>query len=181
VFPSWNHWPTAQVDSSGRNASFPDRAAHSSLNNLFWPLSGQQRGDVSYLEKTLMEGMTDQSATSLVSLAKSWLDAPAIETIADCRSQGYDQGQRAYVLSATGPAPGFRIAASAQQPIANLCLVVKHWGAAGVKLTLNDMAISSGKNFRFGHRQTLEGTDLIVWIKAQSQTSLKVRLERGRP
>ena len=31
VFPSWNHWPTAQANSSGRNACFPDRAAHSSV------------------------------------------------------------------------------------------------------------------------------------------------------
>ena len=46
VFPIWNHWPTAQVEFLRRNACFPDRAAHSSISHLFWPLSGQQGGDV---------------------------------------------------------------------------------------------------------------------------------------
>jgi hypothetical protein len=28
VFPSWNHWPVAQMPSDGRYAAYPDRAAH---------------------------------------------------------------------------------------------------------------------------------------------------------
>ena len=71
VFPSWNHWPTSQVNSSGRNSSFSDRAAHSSISHLFWPNYSVQRGKIPYEEKVLMEGMTDQPAASLVRLARS--------------------------------------------------------------------------------------------------------------
>jgi hypothetical protein len=151
VFPSWNHWPTAQADSSGRNATFPDRAAHCSLTHLFWPLSDEQPGDASYLEKTLMEGMTDHGAVSLVSLAKSWLEAPALDTISDCCGLGYDAAQRAYVLCATGASPTFRIAASAQHPIVNLCFVVKNWNCGDTaRLQIDSKTEPAGPAFRQG-------------------------------
>lgn len=51
VFPSWNHWPTSQIDSSGRNASFADRAGHSSISHLFWPYSAQQTGSAASRRK----------------------------------------------------------------------------------------------------------------------------------
>ncbi len=34
VFPTWNHWPVAQMPSDGRYAIFPDRTAHSSLTHV---------------------------------------------------------------------------------------------------------------------------------------------------
>jgi len=167
VFPSWNHWPTAQVNSSGRNACFPDRAAHSSVSHLFWQLSGQQRGDVTYLEKTLMEGMTDQSALSLVGLAKSWLQPPPLETVSDCHSLGYDESQRAYVLSATGAAPAVRIAASADHPIVNLCFVVKNWNCDDrAMLEIDSQPQPEGTKFRQGIVRDPNGRQsLVVWIE----------------
>ena len=63
VFPSWNHWPTAQANSSGRNASFPDRAAHSSISHLFWPCSAQQDGKSPISGKT-PDGRHDRPARS---------------------------------------------------------------------------------------------------------------------
>jgi hypothetical protein len=183
VFPSWNHWPTAQADSSGRNASFPDRAAHSSLTHLFWPLSGQQRGDAPYLEKTLMEGMTDQSAVSLVSLAKSWLEAPALETISDCRSLGYDASQRAYVLCATGASPSFRIAASAQHPIVNLCFVVKNWNCEDTaRLQIDSKTEHAGPAFRQGIVRDPNGRPaLVVWLRRQGAEPVTFALRGAKP
>ena len=183
VFPSWNHWPTSQIDSSSRNSSFSDRAAHSSISHLFWPLSGQQRGDVPYQEKTLMEGMTDQPASSLVSLANSWLHAPPLETISDCRSQGYDQTQRAYVLSATGPAPSFRITASAQNPIVNLCFVVKNWNCEdSAQLQIDSKAEGAGPSFRQGIVRDPNGrATLVVWLQRQGTDPVTFTLHGAKP
>ncbi len=183
VFPSWNHWPTAQADSSGRNASFPDRAAHSSLTHLYWPLSGQQQGDAPFLEKTLMEGMTDQSAVSLVSLARSWLETPALEIISDCRTSGYDATQRAYVLSATGPAPSFRIAASSGHPIVNLCCVMRNWGSTQVgRLGMDPPVRLGSRQWRQGIVRDQNGRlELVVWLEYRTNSPVAITLRGGQP
>ena len=54
-----------------------------------------------------MEGMTDQSAVSLVPLAKVVAAAAAAGNRLGLPRPGYDASQRAYVVSATGPAPPF--------------------------------------------------------------------------
>ena len=183
VFPPWNHWPTAQANSSGRDASFTDRAAHTSLTHLFWPLSGQQRGDAPYVEKTLLEGMTDQSAVSLVNLAKSWLEAPTLETISDCRSLGYDPSQRAYVLCATGASPSFRIAASAQHPIVNLCFVVKNWNCEdAAQLQINAKTEHASPAFRQGIVRDPNGRPvLVVWLQRQTTEPMAFTLRGAKP
>ena len=182
VFPTWNHWPTAQANSSERNASFPDRAAHSSLTHLFWPLSGQQQGDVPFLEKILMEGMTDQSAVSLVSLAKSWLQSPLLETVSDCRSLGYDPSQRAYVLCATGSSPSFSIAASAQHPIVNLCFLVKNWNCEdAAQLEINSKPAPASPAFRQGIvRDTNGQPTLLVWVQMQATETVAFTLRGAK-
>ena len=173
VFPSWNHWPTSQVNSSGRNASFPDRAAHSSISHLFWPLSSQQRGQVGYQEKILMEGMTDQPAAALTGLAKSWLNAPAVANPSGGTSQGYDQSRRAYLFQ-WGAAPlRFQIAASEGNPVHNLCFEIRNWQgrAAKAELKINGVAQTAGPNFRQGVNIDTDGTcTLIVWVGLSANT-----------
>jgi hypothetical protein len=183
VFPSWNHWPTAQVNSSGRNVSFPDRAAHSSISHLFWPFSAQQRGKVTFLEKILMEGMTDQPATSLVGLARSWLQAPPIEAVSDCRGPSYDLSQRAYVLCATGGSPSLRIAASVQHPIANLCFVVKNWNCEdAARLEIDSKPQHAGPAFRQGIVRDPNGRPaLVVWLQMQSTAPVNFTLRGAKP
>jgi len=183
VLPVWNHWPTSQINSSGRNSTFPDRAASSSISHLFWPLSAQQRGNVPFQEKILMEGMTDQPATALVSLAKSWLRAPPIEALADCGAAGYEAGQRAYVLCATGPAPYFRITASAEHPIANLCFVVQNWNCEdAAHLEINSKPKSAGPDFRQGIvRDTNSRHALVVWLQMQATEPVTFTLRGAKP
>jgi hypothetical protein len=60
--------------------------------------------------------------------------------------------------------------------VLNPAFVVKKWGDASATLMLDGNPIPRGKGFRFGHRQTLEGTDLIVWIEAESRASLTFSL-----
>jgi hypothetical protein len=59
----------------------------------------------------------------------------------------------------------------------NPAFVIRDWGNANAKLTLNGKAIPRGKEFRYGHRRTLESTDLIVWVRAESQSALRILIE----
>jgi len=174
VFPSWNHWPTSQINSSGRNASFPDRAAHSSFSHLAWPQSSRQDGKVTFLERTLMEGMTDQPATSLVSLAKSWLAAPAVTNVSGGTTWGYDQGHRAYGFKLNSAPLRFQIAASESSPIQNLCFEVKNWNSRTAKavLKIDNKALRSGPDFRQGVNIDNDGSyTLIVWVGMSASTA----------
>jgi hypothetical protein len=175
VFPSWNHWPTSQINSSGRNTSFPDRAAHSSISHLFWLVSAQLRGKVAYQEKILMEGMTDQPATALVGLAKSWLNAPSVTNVFGGSCQGYEQGRRAYSFG-WGIVPlRFQIAASDTNPIHNLCFEIKNWTGrtAEAALKINDVSQAPGPDFRQGVNIDTDGTyGLIVWVGMSANTIL---------
>lgn len=181
VFPSWNHWPTAQINSSGRNASFPDRAAHSSISHLFWPFTVQQSGNVPFQEKNLMEGMTDQPAASLTSLAKSWLNAPGVSSVSGGTFLGYDQAERAYPFSFEAGPLTFQIDASNESPIHNLCFVVKKWSDRSAKtaMEINDIAQTPGPNFRQGVIIDNDGTyTLVIWVKLEAETTQRFKIAR---
>jgi hypothetical protein len=174
VFPTWNHWPTSQINCSGRNASFPDRAGHCSFSNLVWPYGLKQRGQVTFDEKVLMEGMTDQPATSLTSLARSWLQAPAVTNVSGGASQGYDQSHRAYGFTYGAPPLSFQIAASDDNPIHNLCFEVRNWTSRTAKadLKLNGVSQASGPDFRQGVNMDTDGTyTMIIWVGLSATSS----------
>ena len=58
----------------------------------------------------------------------------------------------------------------------NPVFVIKNWGESDCVLKLDGKEIVKGKTFRFGHRHTLEGTDLIVWIKKASTKPVTILL-----
>ena len=78
---------------------------------------------------------------------------------------------------AAPPALTFTLAGSPQSPVLNPAFVGRNWRDADATLTLDGKHIPRGKDFRFGHRQTLKRTDLIVWIKSESQAALTFHLE----
>ena len=183
VFCSWNHWPVARILSDGRYATFPDRASHSSLSHVYLPNFRTGAGERPFEEKLLMEGLSRFSAKELSPLAKSWLQAPAIEMLSDCRNPGYDPSQRAYVLCATGPSPSFRIAASALHPIANLCFVVKNWNCEDVaQLRINSKVERAGPAFRQGIVRDPNGRPaLVVWLQQQGTEPASFTLRGAKP
>jgi hypothetical protein len=173
ITPWWNHWPTAQINSSGRNASFPDRASHSSISHLFWNISNLENGKMPFMEKNLLEGMTNQGAVSQLELAKSWLSAPAVSQVSGGASHGYDPSQRAYVFAKTDQKLQFVIDASEVQPIHNLCFVTKAWPgrASAAKLAVNNVAQSPGPDFRQGVTIDTDGSyTLIVWLRLSARS-----------
>ena len=71
----------------------------------------------------------------------------------------------------------FALEASHDSPIHNPAFMVKNWGNRPAVLTIDGKEIPHGKGFRFGHNKTLDGTDLVVWlkIKGDKKTSFKIQ------
>jgi hypothetical protein len=183
IFNFWNHWPVAQEASDGQLATSAGRPSHSSLAQFGkieggWEYYG--KGD-NWLSKVLLNGMTDKPVADLIPLAKSWTDAPKLELPGDVFSNaGYDQAERAYqLIKGTSDKPetlDFHILADKEHPVINPAFVIRNWGESDCVLKLDGKEIAEGKTFRFGHRHTLEGTDLIVWIEKTSTEPVTILL-----
>jgi hypothetical protein len=88
-------------------------------------------------------------------------------------SEGYDPRDLAYHISCEEPVKSGRlemkIRANEDSPLVNRAFVINNRGDSEVELKVNGRTLESGKDFRFGHRDRLEGTDLIVWVRYESQ------------
>jgi len=182
VYPWWNHWPTAFEPSNGRYAQAADRASHSSLAHISW---ANYATGVNWQTKIMLTGMTDATIGNVVAMARSW-DTPARMTLTGIGFSGgdFDQTERAYVLEhkdgADNTPLACTLAASAESPANNVALVVKQWNEADIRLTINGETIPRGKNFRFGQRDTLDGSDLVVWMRIVATTPVKIVLTPAR-
>jgi len=167
VFPWWNHWPVAVKPTDGRSAMFSDRPAHSSLSHWHW--DAQEMTDNS-VTKIMLIGLTDQNVDGLVSMAKSWINAPAVSHNSSLiTSANYDQTEKSYIIELEKPGKvQFEVEASADAPMINPAFVITNWGIDDISLTLNGKKIERGKKFRYGFRSGLESTDLIIWLRANS-------------
>lgn len=183
VFPTWNHWPVAQIPSDGRYAIFPDRAAHCSLTHVYMPDYRTDFGDRPFQEKLLLEGMSRLSAGELAPLARSWLRPPACEPVCDCRGPGYDPSQGAFLLSASGPAPSFHIAASPDHPIVNPCFVIRNWNSSELgRLEIDGRAQAVGSEFRQGIVRDPNGRQMLVaWLEYISTDPVTFTLHGATP
>jgi hypothetical protein len=174
LYPWWNHWPAATFASDGRYAMAADRPSHSSLTHLYW--KAYQTGP-QWMRKIMLAGLAEQSATSLLPLMRSW-SHPAELELDDHNFQnlGYDPAQKAYVLKRTkaGAKLSFRVAANADSPVVNPALVILDWGDSDPHLEVSGREIPRGEAFRWGHRQTIDSEDLVVWLKLNSPTTCKI-------
>jgi len=170
-FPWWNHWPVARIASDGRYAMAPDQAAHSSLSWVSQPAGA------------FLYGMTDKSPVELLPLAKAWIHPPVLKTIGNSfSSDGYHQDQRAYRLRRVqlGGNLEAELAGSADSPVFNPAFVIQGWGENEAALKVDGAEVPRGRNFRYGHRRTLDGTDLVVWIKTASERPVRLALSAGK-
>ncbi len=176
TFECWNHWPVAQIASSGRPCLAPDRPSHSSLSHIIWPAS--QPGENTQSE-LLLSGLTAKSPRELLPLAKSWLSPPRVDVAGDgFRSGGYDAAERAFVLlhdaSAKLAPLVMTLQASEVSPGVNPAVVIKNWGDGEARITLDGKPRPVGSDLRVGHVRRLEGTDLIVWFQTEATKPLHV-------
>jgi hypothetical protein len=179
IYPWWNHWPTAFEPSNGRYALAADRASHSSLTHMRWSPFARTRDSVT---KIHLEGLTDAPVKTLASLARSWENPARLVVEGEgFSSGGYDPGERAWTIEAAGAAAGplaVRLDASEASPVENIAIVVKGWGAADATLNLDGRDVPRGRVFRLGHRERLEGADLVVFVAARATAPLRLVLSR---
>lgn len=180
-FPWWNHWPVAQLPNDGRKAFGPDRASHSSLSQAIEDSEViHDNGDGSFEVVTLV-GMSDKPAASLAKLARSWNNAPGmIIKSNEFAGEAYSKKERAFIISNKNEIHlsvlEIMLQASDNSPLVNPSFVIKNWGDADVKLTVNGKKIPRGESFRYGYRNTMEGIDLVFWIEMESSTDVYYKL-----
>lgn len=172
-FNFWDHWPVSQDASDGRGATSTDKPSHTSLCHIghsgtrAWAFYTQT--EVSRT-KIMLHGMTDKPTRELVPLAKSWSYPAELEAAGtDFENLGYDPTERAYQLIRKGTGPlAFRLRADREHPLVNPALVIRNWGEQGAVLELEGRKLQRGKDYGVGYRHRLEGTDLVIWLKAES-------------
>jgi len=178
-FSAYNHFPVSLHPSDGRFAVAPDKVASFSISNTAPP---RHEGPDSTTWAAWIYGVTeDASGKDVPMIGRSWAKAPELAVQGSgIVSDGYDLSQRAYILrcreSGKPTAVEGELRAGAESPAANIALVVKGWGDGGASLTLDGKAAARGRDFRIGSVRTLEGTDLIVWIKIAATRPVKFAL-----
>ena len=130
-----------------------------------------------------MYGLTDKKAVELVPLSKSWNSPPVLDLQnEDLENTGFDTCQRAYTMHCLTPGEiktvNFTLQASKNSPVVNPAVVIKNWGDSGVKLKVDGKEVTRGKTFRIGYECRLDGTDLVLWIKYETELPLNIELQR---
>jgi hypothetical protein len=170
-FEWWNHWPVAQIPSSGRPALAADRPGHTSLSHLYWP--AYQQTDQT-LTKLLLDGLTTLPAAELVPLAKSWR-SPAELFLENGGAVPYDQAQRAYVFPAGIREPiHFSLHASKDHPLEHVAFIVPGWSGSA-KLTV--LRGAQPVQVQYGIVQGLEGSRLILYAPIEAENSIEFELK----
>jgi hypothetical protein len=180
MFEWWNHWPVAQVGSSGRPAIAPDRASHSSLSHIYWEPYAKTANSMT---KLLLCGLVkrDGAEAGLLPLAKSWISPPEAR-LADPASGSveYDPAQRAFVVrraGARGQTPlTIRVDSSPDRPLVNPAFVIEQWGGpASIRVSMDGKPADVPA--RFGIEHHLEGDDAVVYLEMTETRPVEIRVD----
>jgi hypothetical protein len=178
-FPTWNHWPVSQAPSDGRYALAPDRVSSSAITSPRVPEPRTYPGSITRTGRFIM-GLSDKPIEYLVKVAHSWLEAPELEVVGGgFASEGYSRDQRAFLLTGQGCREAslqFELPASEKSPVVNPAFVIKNWGGARPRVKVNGKRVKRGDKLRFGYHHTLEGCDLIIWLKLESAKPVRISL-----
>ena len=178
IFEWWNHWPVQQVKSSGIYAVAPDKPSSTSLSHIEGPPYAMTSDSMT---KLMLDGLTTRPAAELVPLAKSWLSPPAMVIRGESfQGKGYDPAQRAFIVvrQANAKDGNLHIAlqASNDSPLFNPAIIVETWGDGAPRLRLDGKLVPWNQKYRYGKIETLQGTNLIVWIELQSNRPATIDL-----
>ena len=171
AFEWWNHWPVAQIPSSGRPALAADRAGHTSVSHIYWPA---YREDAKSVTKILMDGLTTLQPAELVPLAASWR-SPAVLALKSGKEVPYDPAQRAYVMPAGLASPvTMTLHADRQHPAVDLAFVAPRWRKpASIRVVRGGPVIGDA---RIGQVGTLEGSYLVVYLPLHATGDVELEL-----
>lgn len=177
---SSSHWPVGKLWSDGRTAQAPDRAT----SFLGFPISEPPIHSANgRSEIRSLYGMTERPFEDLVVLARSWSEPPDLTVVAGpFDATALDRSERAWHLARAGDGDELDVSikASDRSPLVNAALVIENWGDAAVLATVDGQAVPRGADFRYGYVNTLDGIDLVVWLRAETTAPTRIKLE-GKP
>ena len=176
-FEWWNHWPVAQIRSSGRPALTSDRPSHTSISHIAWPVWEKTDQTIS---RVLMTGLTTGSAASLAPRARSWLSPAPAALRGAGGTISYDQTQRAYVIKGRTASGSIEVEldADSQHPLVNPAFVIEGWqGGANAALSNDSGAIRA--DVQIGQVLRLEGSSLIVYVPLEATGRTRLTLSPG--
>jgi hypothetical protein len=179
----WNHWPVSTIPSDGKQIYMVDgRPSSTSVSGNTYTTKHalNERTDNSLRQIWLVGMTTDRSAGALAPLARSWSRAPEITVVSEgVTLEKYVLGQRCYEFTCKAPVTQpvvMVIAASKESPLVNIPLVFKEFGDAEVALEMDGMPVPRGRDFRYGHQESLEGVNLCVWIRLETMAPVRLKL-----
>lgn len=178
MFEWWDHWPVAQVPSSGRPAIAPDRPSHTSLSDIYW--DDFERTDHNET-KIMMTGLTPEQPEELVTLGKSWLSPPMIRATGQTVTAAeYDSTQRAFVIHRSAAKGQSTVTctldANANSPLVNPAFVVENW-SGNARVLVNGKPLPEDHAARTGNVTHTKSTDLILWLPLKAQDKVEIRVE----
>jgi hypothetical protein len=174
---SWREdWPVPPANSNTATTDSRDRPSNTRLSHFeFPPISNTG------LARTwvMLHGMTDRSASDLVSLARSWISPAVLEiTGSGLRSLGYDTTQAAYILERTGDLDSVDLIlpSNTDQPTVNPAIVIRKFGEGIPDVSLDGKILNVGKDYRIGKVSEIGGDTLVIWMSHESSLPLTITL-----
>ena len=164
IFPYWNHWPSAQIMSDGRQAINCDRLSHfSSTGSIIVTTTNQSKGEAPFEEKLVLEGLAEGGAVDHVSMAKSWMQPAKLVKLKGASGGEYLAEERCWALrSEYEKEISFVLEASDENPVVNPVFTVSDWsGDDKVNISINN---ESPEDCRIGIVRDNSGKrKLVVW------------------
>ena len=123
-------------------------------------------------------GLSEKPIDELIPYAKFWHNTPDIK-ISDGQFsyQGFNRNERAYRIlkkSNTAKVLNMKISGSSKSPVVNPVFVIENWGNHDLELLVDQVKQSTGKDFRYSIRKSLDRDDLIVWVKMETKSEVSL-------
>ncbi|MCK7478382.1 MAG: hypothetical protein M0C28_14005 [Candidatus Moduliflexus flocculans] len=180
IFPWWNHWPVSQqIRSSGRWALAPDRVSHSSLAHIqSWQPYEETADGVTML---MLNGLTDKpaggpSAPGQV-LAVAAEDGRRGRSVLAAQGSIRPNGPSSSPADEAGrrrPRITVTLRASKDSPAVNPVLRIRRWDAPLPRVEIDGRPAPLGKDVRAGLMPGLEGDDLVLWIRGEWTSPVRI-------
>jgi hypothetical protein len=166
-YNAWNHYPFGLLPSDGTVATGIDRVSSSCIGTLYGLHHQLDDGRVDMYN---IYGITNLPAAGLRDLNRSWNYAAALTGLSGAESNGYEKGQRAYVLAKKSGSVSFSLEGSEDSPILNPCFVIRNWGSdSKARIKINNKNQTADSKIKQGIIRDTDGTKtLIIWIDQKS-------------
>ena len=182
VPPSYSHWPACMdpvdITVARESEDFAQNATHSCLESMTTrqnPPVGQD-SIWYFLIGVVPDSLPDER---LLEIGQGWVAGGVVEP-ADSRVmfKGYNHGEKAFVCDLTEPLDSgefvsFTISPSEEAALVNPAVVVNGWGQAAAEVEVHGAEI---RRILTGHRPTLSGADLIIWLEGDLAEPAQFRL-----